>query len=133
MYVCMLLYVLCQVITYLSVTQNLFCHELFICYTRYSVTYCYTLQVCHVKLSMPSVTCISCHVISIVTCYAMLRNVVCYMVSYVTKCCLLHVCHVMKYCLLHLRLKVCHVCHLTFMSRYVTKCHVYQLSYLCQS
>ena len=105
LYVCMLSYVPCQVIIYLSVTQNLFCHELFICYTRYSVTYCYTcytLQICHVKLSMPSVTCISCHVIFIVTCYAMLRNVVCYMVCHVMKCCMLHVWHVMKCTLLHL-------------------------------
>ena len=116
----MLSYVPCQVITYLSVTQNLFCHELFICYTRYSVTYCYTcytLQVCHVKLSMPSVTCISCHVIFIVTCYATLRNVVCYMVCHVTKCCMLHVWHVMKCSLLHLCLEVCHVCLLS-------SCHV---------
>ena len=120
LYVCMLSYVPCQVITYLSVTQNLFCHELFICYTRYSVTYSYTLQVCHVKLSMPSVTCISCHVIFIVTCYATLRNVVCYMVCHVTKCCMLHVCHVMKCILLHLCLEVCHVCHLMFMSCYAT-------------
>ena len=123
LYVCMLSYVPCQVITYLSVTQNLFCHELFICYTRYSVTYyytCYTLQVCHVKLSMPSVTCISCHVIFIVTCYATLRNVVSYMVCHVTKCCMLHVWHVMKCSLLHLCLEVCNVCRLTFMSRYAT-------------
>ena len=120
LYVCMLSYVPCQVITYLSVTQNLFCYELFICYKRYSVTYSYTLQACHVKLSMPSVTCISCHVIFIVTCYPMLRNVVCYMVCHVTKCCMLHVCYVMKCTLLHLCLEVCHVCHPTFMSRYVT-------------
>ena len=130
LYVCMLSYVPCQVITYLSITQNLFCHELFICYTRYSVTYSYTLQVCHVKLSMPSVTCISCHVIFTVTCYAMLRNVVCYMVCYVTKCCLLHVCHVMKCCLLHLCFKVCHVCRLTFMSRYATS---WLLSFMSRS
>lgn len=123
LYVCMLSYVPCQVITYLSVTQNLFCHELFIYYTRYSVTYCYTcytLQVCHVKLSMPSITCISCHVIFIVTCYATLRNVVCYMVCHDTKCCMLHVWHVIKCSLLHLCLEVCHVCRPTFMSRYVT-------------
>ena len=120
MYVCMLSYVSCQVITYLFVTHILLCHELFICYTRYSVTYCYTLQVCHVELSMPSVTCISCHVIFTVTCYTMLRNVVCYMVCHITKYCMLHVCHVMKCTLLHLCLEVCHVCHLTFMSRYAT-------------
>lgn len=131
----MLSYVPCQVITYLSVTQNLFCHELFIYYTRYSVTYSYTLQVCHVKLSMPSITCISCHVIFTVTCYTMLRNVVCYMICHVTKCCMLHVCHVMKCTLLHLCLEVCHVCHLMFMSRYATSgllsfMSCYEMSYM---
>ena len=101
--------------------------------TRYSVTYSYTLQACHVKLSMPSVTCISCHVRFTVTCYTMLWNVVCYMVCHVTKCCMLHVCHVMKCSLLHLCLEVYHVYCPTFMSRYVTSrfcllCHVHVTS-----
>ena len=135
LYVCMLSYVPCQVITYLSVTQNLFCHEWFICYTRYSVTYSYTLQVCHVKLSMPYVTCISCHVIFIVTCYAMLRNIVCYMVCHVTKCCMLHVCHVMKY-VMSVVLRSCHVmlrqdfyllCHVHVTSRYEMSCMLVKL------
>ena len=61
----------------------------------------------YVKLSMSSVTCISCHVIFTVTCYAMLRNVVYYMVCHVTKCCLLHV--MPSYRILFVTCKSCYV------------------------
>ena len=124
LYVCMLSYVPCQVITYLSVPQNLFCHELFICYTRYFVTYSYTLQVCHVKLSMPSVTCISCHVIFTVTCYTMLRNVVNYIVCRVTKCCMLWnvLCYI--YVLKYVMSVILRSCHVMLRQDFCLLCHV---------
>ena len=147
LYVCMLSYVPCQVITYLSVTQNLFCHEVFICYTRYYVTYCYTLQVCHVKYAI-------CYI------YFMSHNIHCHMLRHVKKCCMLH--GTLYYEMLHVTCMTCYemfsvtfmsrsmsclssyvhvtlcyvkisVFYVTFMLRHVTKCHVYQLSHSCQS
>ena len=112
-----LLHRIYSIMIYLSVTQDILSRIAIHCK--------------YVMLSMPYVTCISCHVIFTVTCYALLRNVIYYMVCYVTKCCLLHVCHVMKCCLLHLCFKVCHICRLTFRSRYATSRFLSFMSRLC--